>query len=98
METIRSVKAIISWDRDPTKYELNIWLRDLIVHFGIIEGRQLMGDAWTVSVRVTGFIEGTWDTYADVGFIVDEAPWHELVSGYTFRLWAGKEIATVKIL
>jgi hypothetical protein len=34
----------------------------------------------------------------DVCFLVDEAPWNSLVSGYTFSLWAGREIAKVKIL
>lgn len=98
MGNIRSVHALVQWDTEPIKYPSNIWLPDLIVHFGSIEGNKLTGEAWTVPVRITGFIEGTCDTYADVRFLVDEAPWHLLVSGYEFRLWAGREIATVKVL
>lgn len=98
METIRSVKALITWDSDPSKYPCNTWLLDLIVNYGTLEGKQFTGEAWTVPVKITGLIEGTWDTYADVRFLVDDAPWQELVSGYTFRLWAGREVATVKVL
>lgn len=98
METIRSVKALITWDSDPSKYPCNTWLRDLIINYGSLEGKQFTGEAWTVLVRITGLIEGTWDTYADVRFIVDDAPWQDLVRGYTFRLWAGREVATVKVL
>jgi hypothetical protein len=98
METIRSVKALITWDTDPSKFPCNTWLQDIIVHFGITEGKQLTGEAWTVQVKISGLIEGTWDTYADVQFLVDDAPWQDLISGYTFRLWAGREVATVKVL
>lgn len=31
-------------------------------------------------------------------FIVDEAPWHLLEPGFSFKLWAGREIAAVTIL
>lgn len=98
MGTNRSVNALVQWDKDPSKYPCNIRLPDLIVHYGSIEGKRLTGEAWTVPVRITGYIEGTYDTYADVRFLVDEAPWHLLVSGYEFKLWAGREIATVKVL
>lgn len=98
METIRSVKALITWYRDPSNYPCNIWLQDLIVNYGDLEGKQFTGEAWTVHVRITGPIEGTWDTYADVRFLFDDAPWQDLVSRYTFRLWAGREVATVKVL
>lgn len=98
MESIRFVKALIHWDKDPSKYPCNTWLPDLIVHYGSIEGRQLTGEAWTVPVRITSLIEGTHDTYADVRFLVDDAPWHLLVSGYMFKLWAGKDIASIKVL
>jgi len=98
LESTRSLKSIIAWERDPNNYARNVWLRDLIVYNGEIKGKQFIGDTWTMPVRITGMIEGTWNTYADVCFLVDEAPWHDLVSGYTFRLWAGSEIATVKIL
>lgn len=98
MDTNRSVKAIISWELDPSNISKDVWLRDLVVNFGELIGRTFTGDTWTVPVKVTKPIDGTWDTYADVCFLVEEAPWHLLVSGYVFRLWAGKEIATVKIL
>ncbi|TXK74636.1 hypothetical protein FU659_28930 [Paenibacillus sp. N3.4] len=88
----------MAWDTDPIKFPCNTWLQDLIVHFGSIEGKQLTGEAWTVLVSITGLIEGMWDTFADVRFLVDDAPWQDLVCGYTFRLWAGREVATVKIL
>lgn len=58
----------------------------------------MQGDTWTVLVRITSQVEGTWDTYADVAFIVDEAPWHLWEPGYSFNLWAGKDVATVHIL
>jgi hypothetical protein len=98
MERIRLVKALITWDSDPSEYPCNTWLQELIVQYGSTEGKQLSGEAWSVPVRITGLIEGTWETYADVRFLVDDAPWQVLVSGYTFRLWAGTEIATVKVL
>ncbi|WP_219837591.1 hypothetical protein [Paenibacillus sp. R14(2021)] len=98
MESSRSVKATITWEKDPARFLLNTWITDIIVNYGELKGKHFIGDSWTVPVRITSFVEGTWDTFADVGFLVDEAPWHLLVSGYTFRLWAGKEIATVKIL
>jgi hypothetical protein len=98
MQAIRSVKALITWDKDSSKFPCNIWLQELIVNYGDLEGEQFTGDTWTVPVRITSQIEGTWQTYADVRFLVDDAPWGDLVSGYTFRLWAGREIATVKVL
>ncbi|MCY9659965.1 hypothetical protein P5G65_16055 [Paenibacillus chondroitinus] len=98
MDTNCSLRAIITWERDPSNIPKDVWLRDLIVNYGEIIGKTFTGDCWTVPVKVTGFIEGTWDTYADVRFLVEEAPWHLLVGGYCFKLWAGKEIATVRIL
>jgi len=44
------------------------------------------------------FLCATWDTYADVAFIMDEAPWHLLEKGYSFNLWAGKDIAVITII
>ncbi|MDQ0060207.1 hypothetical protein J2T14_002379 [Paenibacillus harenae] len=78
MGTIHSVNALITWDRDPSSFSCNTWLQDLIVNCGSLEGRQFVGDAWTVQVRITDLIEGTWDTYADIRFIVDDAPWQDL--------------------
>jgi len=98
METIRLVNALITWKSDPRNLPYNIWLQDLIVNYGKLECNQFSGEAWTVQVRITDLIEDTWDTYADVRFIVDDAPWQDLISGYTFRLWAGREVATVKVL
>lgn len=94
----RHCKAIIKWDKDPSRYSMNEWLRDIVVIYGEIIDKKIYGDTWTVPVRITDFIDGTWNTYADVRFLVDEAPWHLLVSGYTFKLWAGRDIATVTIL
>lgn len=94
----RPVQALIHWDIDPSRLPLNEWIRDLIVNFGQIKDKTLYGDSWTVLVRITKPMEGTRDTYADVAFIVDEAPWHLLEPGFCFKLWAGKEVATVVIL
>lgn len=77
----RHCKAIIEWHKDPGSYPLNVWLRDIVVIYGEIMDKIIRGDTWTVPVRITAFIEGTWSTYADVGFLVDEAPWHLLVNG-----------------
>ncbi|WP_373231485.1 hypothetical protein [Cohnella sp.] len=94
----KSVKALIKWNKDPSRYADNEWLRDIVANFGGIKDKKFYGDTWTVLVRITKYIEGTWDTYADVAFIVDEAPWQLLVTGYSFNLWAGKDIATVTIV
>ncbi|WPP39702.1 hypothetical protein SK066_13825 [Paenibacillus hunanensis] len=91
-------KARIEWYNDPSHYLLHTWLRDIVTIDGIVVDRQIIGQTWTVPVRITSFIDDTWGTYADVGFLVDEAPWHLLETGYTFRLWAGKDIATVTML
>ncbi|QSF45664.1 hypothetical protein [Paenibacillus tianjinensis] len=94
----RFIKAHISWKKDPSKFPVNEWMRDIVVHYGEIKDKILYGDTWTVLVRITRHIEGTWDTYADVAFIVDEAPWELLETGYRFNLWAGKDIAIVTII
>ncbi|PWW08731.1 hypothetical protein DFQ01_101457 [Paenibacillus cellulosilyticus] len=94
----RYVKAIISWRRDPSQLPVNEWLRDFIIHMGEIKDRSLQGDTWTVLVRVTGHINETWDTHADVAYLVDEAPWIMLEAGYSFKLWAGKDNADVTII
>ncbi|MNF01403.1 hypothetical protein D3C80_2003880 [compost metagenome] len=73
-------------------------MRDLVVNYGESKDKTLYGDTWTVLVRITGHVGDTWNTYADVAFIVDEAPWQLLESGYSFNLWAGKDIAKVSIL
>ncbi len=94
----RHCKAIIEWYQDPSDYALHTWLRDIVMIDGEIVDRQIIGSTWTVPVRITSFVDDTWQTYADVGFLVDEAPWDLLISGYTYKLWAGKDIATVTIL
>jgi hypothetical protein len=93
----RSVKALIKWEKDPSNFPVNEWLRDIVVIFGKIEGKQILGDAWTVLVKITEVIGNTWDTNADVAFIVDEAPWHLFEKGFSFKLWHGRDIATVTI-
>ncbi|MFC0213116.1 hypothetical protein ACFFK0_11735 [Paenibacillus chartarius] len=98
MEDRRSVKARIEWYKDPKNYPMNVWLRDIIVNYGELKDRTFTGQSWTILVRVTGLIENTWNTYADVAFLVDEAPWNLLEEGHTFKLWAGKDIAIVTIL
>lgn len=98
LEDKRSVRAKIDWFKDPKKYPMNVWLRDIIVNYGELKDMTFTGQSWTVLVRITSHIEDSWSTYADVAFIVDEAPWHLLVKGYSFNLWAGKDIATVTIL
>lgn len=77
---------------------MNEWMRDIVVNYGEIKDKIFYGDTWTVLVRITRHIDGTWDTYADVAFIVDEAPWQLLETGYRFNLWAGRDIATVTIV
>ncbi|KEQ21672.1 hypothetical protein [Paenibacillus tyrfis] len=94
----RSCKAIIEWDKDPSLFPVNEWLRDIVVNFGKIENNRFYGDTWTVLVKVNKLIDDAWNTEADVAFIVDEAPWHLLEAGFSFNLWAGRDIATVRIL
>lgn len=98
MDDIRHSQALITWHRDPSKFSRNEWIRDIVVDYEEIIGGGTQGGTWTVLVRITSQVEGTWDTYADVAFIVDEAPWHLWVPGYSFNLWAGKDVATVHIL
>ncbi|MFC3803832.1 MULTISPECIES: hypothetical protein [unclassified Cohnella] len=95
----RHCKAIIEWDKDKdtSKFPLNEWLRDIVVIFGEVVGKVIHGDVWTVLVRVTEVVDDS-HTYADVAFIVDGAPWHLLEPGFSFKLWAGREIAAVTIL
>ncbi|MGC5327683.1 hypothetical protein [Brevibacillus sp. SYSU BS000544] len=94
----KSAKAMINWDIDPSNLPTNEWIRDIVMNTGEIRGNRIYGDTWTVLVRITSHINGTWDTFADVAFIVDEAPWHLLKKDYTFTLWSGKDIATVTII
>lgn len=94
----RFVKALIKWNKDPIHFPVNEWMRDIVVNFGEIKNKTFYGDTWTVLVRITRHIDGTWDTYADVALIVDEAPWQLLETGYSFNLWAGKDIAIVTIV
>ncbi|PUA36420.1 hypothetical protein C8Z91_23725 [Paenibacillus elgii] len=94
----RHCNAIIEWDKDPSHYPTNVWLRDIVVIYGEIIDKKIYGNTWTVLVRITQLIDNSWSTYADVAFIVDEAPWHLLEKGYSFKLWAGRDIATVTIL
>jgi len=94
----RSCQAIIEWDKDPASFPINEWLQDLVVNFGKIENNKLCGETWTVLVKISSSIGGTWNTYAEVAFIVDEAPWHLLKPGYRFKLWVGKDIAAVNIV
>ncbi|MFF2480906.1 hypothetical protein [Paenibacillus sp. NPDC058071] len=98
MSNKRFVEALIKWDRDPSMCPLNEWMRDFVVTYGPIKEKTFYGDTWTVLVRITRQMEGTWDTYADIAFIVDEAPWEKLESGYSFHLWAGRNIAVVTII
>ncbi|WP_284640783.1 hypothetical protein [Paenibacillus silviterrae] len=82
----KSVRAIIQWHQDPSKHPVNEWISDIVVNFGEIQGKKLMGETWTVLVKNTSFIEGTWNTYALVDFIVDEAPSHLLIPDFNFKL------------
>ncbi|WP_438498376.1 hypothetical protein [Paenibacillus sp. IHBB 3054] len=74
------------------------WKPPVSRSYGEIKDRIFYGNTWTVLVRITRHIDGAWDTYADVAFIVDEAPWQLLEAGYSFNLWAGKDIAIVTII
>ncbi|NEN82591.1 hypothetical protein [Paenibacillus elgii] len=94
----QSCKAIIEWDKDPSCFPVNEWLRDIVVNFGKVGNNKFYGETWTVLVKVNKLIDDTWNTEADVAFIVDEAPWHLLETGFSFKLWAGRDIATVTIL
>ncbi|MEO3948074.1 hypothetical protein [Gorillibacterium sp. CAU 1737] len=94
----RHCKAIVKWERDPSQYPVHEWLRDLVVIYGEVIDRRIEGDAWTVLVRITDFADRKWMTYADVAFLVEEAPWYLFETGYAFSLWAGKNIAKVTIL
>ncbi len=98
MDKRRSAKAIIKWDINPSGFQVNEWIRDIVVIFGEIKGKQIIGDTWTVLVNIKGFIENTWDTNADVAFIVDVAPWHLLIKGFSFKFWNGMDIVTVIII
>ncbi|MFE6795376.1 hypothetical protein [Paenibacillus chitinolyticus] len=98
MDNRRFIKAFIKWEKDPSQFPASEWMRDIVVNYGEIKDKTFYGDTWTVLVRITRHIEGTWDTYADVAFIVDEAPWKLLETGYSFNLWAGKDIAVVTII
>ena len=98
MDNRRFIKALINWRKDPSKFPVNEWMRDIVVNYGEIRDKTFFGDTWTVLVRITRHIDGTWDTYADVAFIVDEAPWQLLETGYSFNLWAGKDIALATII
>ncbi|MEK8132958.1 hypothetical protein WMW72_34270 [Paenibacillus filicis] len=90
----RSIKTSL----DPSHFPVNEWIKDIVVNIGKSENYRFYGDTWTVLVRVYKLIDNTWNTEADVAFIVDEAPWHLLEQGFSFKLWAGKDIATVTIL
>ncbi len=94
----RFEKAHIKWNNNPILFPVNEWMRDIVVNFGETRDKTFYGDTWTVLVRITKHIDGTWETYADVAFIVDEAPWQLLTTGYSFNLWAGKDIATATIV
>ncbi|MFC5649519.1 hypothetical protein ACFPYJ_10310 [Paenibacillus solisilvae] len=98
MDDSRLAKALIQWDLNPSGFLVKEWLRDIVVNFGQIENKQFYGDTWTVLVRITEFIDDSWLTYADVAFVVDEAPWHLLEKDYSFKLWAGRDIAIVTII
>jgi len=91
-----SVKAIIKWDFDPLSLPFHEWIRDLIVITGEIRGREIT-EAWTVLVKVVERIPESWDTYAEVKYITDDAPWHLWHQGYSFKLWNGRDVATVMI-
>ncbi|WP_025681583.1 hypothetical protein [Paenibacillus massiliensis] len=97
----RHMQAMIQWHLDPARFPDGEWMRDMIVMLGDHENRQdgrSVGGSWTVLVRVMERSEGTWDTFGDVAFITDEAPWHLLTPGFTFELWAGRDIATVTVM
>ncbi|WP_127530106.1 hypothetical protein [Paenibacillus kobensis] len=98
MDNQRFVKAHIHWKKDPSKFPVNQWIRDIVVNYGETKDKTFYGETWTVLVKITRPIDGTWDTYADIAFIVDEAPWQLLETGYSFNLWAGKDIAAVTII
>lgn len=94
----RFVKAFINWNKDPSRIPVNEWIKGIVVHYGEIKDKTFYGDTWTVLVRITKHNDNTWDTYADVAFIVDEAPWQLLETGYSFNLWSGNDFATVTIV
>lgn len=98
MNNRRFKKTLITWKKDPSKLPENEWIRDIVVNYGEIKDKAFYGDTWTVLVRITKHTDGTWDTYADVAFIVDEAPWQLLETGYSFNIWSGKDIAVVTII
>lgn len=85
-------------EKRPRRVSSKQWLRDHVVNYGEIKDKTIFGDTWTVLVRITRHIDGTWYTYADVAFIVDEAPWQLLESGYSFNPWARNDIAKVNII
>lgn len=90
-------RAIIHWEIDPSSLPNHEWLRDLVVITGEIRGREIT-EAWTVLVKVIEQIPESWDTNAEVKFITESAPWHLWRKGYSFKLWSGKNVATVTIL
>jgi len=91
------VKAIINWEFDPSSLPLHEWLRDLVVITGEIRGREIT-ESWTVLVKVVERIPDSWDTHAEVKFVTEIAPWYLWQHGYSFKLWNGKYVATVRIL
>ncbi len=46
MNGIRHTQALITWHRDPSKFSKNEWIRDIVVHYGEIIGK----DAATVRI------------------------------------------------
>jgi len=97
----RHMPAMIQWHLEPVCFTDGEWLQDIIVKLGDNENNpnsKPVGGSWTVLVRITERSEGTWDTFGDVAFIRDEAPWPLLTAGFTLELWAGRDIATVTIM
>lgn len=91
-----SAKALIRWEFDPSPLPLNEWLRDLVVITGEIRGREVT-EAWTVLVKIVDRVPESWNSYAEVKFITESAPWHLWQQGFSFKLWNGKDVATVTI-
>lgn len=70
MDDIRHAQALITWYRDPSSFSRDEWIRDIVVHYGEIIDRVMHRDTWTVLFRIISQVEGTWDTYADVAFLL----------------------------